>query len=53
MTIVFYFIFYGIFVGIEPLKVGHDVTKLELTIPLVSFWCINIDLSILSMSHGT
>ena len=39
-----------IYVGIEPLKARHDVTKLDLTIPLPSFWCINIDLSIPLMS---
>ena len=33
-------------VGIEPLKARHDVTKLDLTIPLLSLWCIDIDLSI-------
>ena len=38
------------FVGIEPSKARHDVTKLDLTIPLLSFWCINIDLSIQFMS---
>ena len=37
-------------VGIEPLKARHDVTKLDLTIPLLSFWCIDIDFSIQSMS---
>ena len=36
----------GVLVGIEPLKVRHDVTKLDLTIPLLSFWCIDIGLSI-------
>ena len=30
----------------EPLKARHDVTKLDLIVPLLSFWCINIDLSI-------
>ena len=33
-------------IGIEPLKVRHNVTKLDLTIPLLSCWCIDIDLSI-------
>ena len=39
-----------VFVRIEPLKVRHDVTKLDLTIHLLSFWCIEIDLSIQPMS---
>ena len=38
------------FIGIEPLKAKHDVTKLNLTIPLLSFWCIDINLSIQLMS---
>ena len=38
------------FVRIEPLKARHDVTKLEKTIPLLSFYCINIYLSIQLMS---
>ena len=33
-------------VGIESLKARHDVTKLDLTIHLLSLWCIDIDLSI-------
>ena len=33
-------------VEIEPLKERHDVPKLGLTVPLLSFWCIDIDLSI-------
>ena len=33
-------------VGIEPLKARLDVTKLDLTIPLLSLLCIDIDLSI-------
>ena len=33
-------------VGIDPLKERHDVTKLDLTIPLQCLWCIEIDLSI-------
>ena len=33
-------------VRIKPLKARHDVTKLDLTIPLLSRWCIDIDLSI-------
>ena len=37
-------------VGIEPLKARHDVTKSDLTIPLLSIWCIDIDLSIQSIS---
>ena len=37
-------------VGIEPQKARHDVTKLDLTIPLLSLWCIDIDLSIQLMS---
>ena len=31
---------------VEPLKARHVVTKLNLTVPLLSFWCIDIDLSI-------
>ena len=38
------------FVRIKPLKVRHDVTKLDLTVSLLSLWCIDIDLSIQSMS---
>ena len=34
------------YVGIEPIKVRHDVTKLNLTIPLLPIWYIDIDLSI-------
>ena len=37
-------------IRIEPLKARHDVTKLDLTTPLLSFWRIDIDLSIQSMS---
>ena len=37
-------------VGIEPLKARHDVTKSNLNIPLLSFWCIGINLSIQLMS---
>ena len=37
------------FVGIEPPKAKHDVTKLDLTIPLPYFLCIDIDLSIQPM----
>ena len=37
-------------VGISPLKARHDVTKLELIVPFLSFWCIDIDLSIQPMS---
>ena len=33
-------------VKIEPLKVRHNVTKLDLTILFLSFWCIDIDLII-------
>ena len=40
----------GVYVGIESLKVRHDVTKLDLTIPLLSFWCVDIDMSIQPMS---
>ena len=39
-----------LYVGIEPLKVRHDVTKLDLTIPLLSLLHIDIDLSIRSIS---
>ena len=34
------------FVRIEPLKVRHDITKLDLTIPLLSLLCIDIELII-------
>ena len=37
-------------VGIEPLKVRHNATKLDLTVHLLSFWCIGIDLNIQPMS---
>ena len=37
-------------VEIEPLKARHDVPKLGLIVPLLSFWCIDIDLSIQLMS---
>ena len=37
-------------VGIEHLKARHDVIKLDFTIPLLSLWCIDIDLSIQLMS---
>ena len=37
-------------VGIEPQKARHDVTKLDLTIPLLSLWYIDIDLSIQPIS---
>ena len=40
----------GVYVGIESLKVRHDVKKLDLTIPLLSFWCVDIDLNIQPMS---
>ena len=36
----------GTHVVIKPLKARHDVTKSNLTIPLVSLLCIDIDLSI-------
>ena len=36
-------------IGIEPQKEGHDVTKLGLTILLLSPWYIDIDLSIQSI----
>ena len=32
-------------VGIKHLKARHDVTKLDLIVSLLSFWCIDIDLS--------
>ena len=35
---------------IELLKERHDITKLDLTMLLLSFWCIDIDLSIQPMS---
>ena len=35
-----------VFVGIEPLKARHDVTKLEFIVHLLSYLCINIDLNI-------
>ena len=37
-------------VGLKPLKVRHNVIKLDLIIPLLSLWCIDIDLSIQLMS---
>ena len=37
-------------VGIKPLKAKHDLTKLNLTILLLSFWCVDINLSIQLMS---
>ena len=37
-------------VGIRLLKIRHDVIKLDLTIPFLSFWGIDIDLSIQYMS---
>ena len=37
-------------VGIKALKARYDATKLDLTILLLFFWCINIDLSIQPMS---
>ena len=37
-------------IRIELLKARHDVTKLDLTTPFLSFWRIDIDLSIQSMS---
>ena len=40
----------NLFVGIDPLNARHDITKLDLTIHLLSFWCIGIDLSIQLMS---
>ena len=40
----------NLFVGIDPLNARHDVTMLDLTIHLLSFWCIGIDLSIQLMS---
>ena len=38
------------FVGIKPLKARHDVTKLNLTVPMLSFWCIGFNLIIQPMS---
>ena len=35
---------------LTPLKARHDVTKLDLTISLLSFWCIDIALNIQFMS---
>ena len=29
-------------IGIETLKARHDVTKLDLTILLLSLWCIDM-----------
>ena len=40
----------GLSVEIEPQKARHDVTKLELTIPLLSLWYIDIDSNIQLMS---
>ena len=40
----------GVVVGIKSLKVRHDITKLDLTILLLYFWCIDIDLNIQTMS---
>ena len=37
------------FAGIEPLKARCDVTKLDLTTPLLSFWCMDIEISIQSL----
>ena len=37
-------------IEIEPPKARHDVTKLDLTIPLLFLWYIVIDLSIQPMS---
>ena len=37
-------------VRIEPQKARYDVTKLNLTILLLSLWYIDIDLSIQAMS---
>ena len=43
----FWFYSIGIdFVGIEPLKARYVVTKLDLNALLLSFWCIDIDLTI-------
>ena len=33
-------------IRIKPLKARHNVTKLDLIVPLLSFWCIDIDLNI-------
>ena len=40
----------GVDVGMKSLKLRHDITKLDLTIPLLFFWCIDIDLNIQTMS---
>ena len=37
-------------VGIKPLKARHDVTKLDLIVLFLLLWCIDIDLSIQTMS---
>ena len=37
-------------VGIKPLKSRHDVTKLDLIVLFLLLWCIDIDLSIQTMS---
>ena len=37
-------------VEIDPLKSRHDLTKLDLTVLLLSFWCIDNDLSIRPIS---
>ena len=34
------------FFGIKLLKTRHDVIHLDLIVPLLSLWCIDIDLSI-------
>ena len=31
-----------VLVGIKPLKARHDVTKLNLTVLLLSFWCMTL-----------
>ena len=36
----------GFYVGIKSLKKRHDVIMLDLTVSLLSFWYIDIDLNI-------
>ena len=35
-----------VIIRIEPLKVRHDVIKIEFIVLLLPLWCIDIDLSI-------
>ena len=37
-------------ISIDPLKVKHNVTKLDFIVPTISFLCINIDLNIQPIS---